>query len=137
MSTQLQSYASDEPEPMLSPQVLEFDEIAPDEEGAQISSTKGVPKTVSKIDKKIFQVTNKMRRKPQSFIKKFKKYATQFDGKMWNRGKKGIFMTHEGVAAINDAIEALENATPVKRLKWNDKLAAAAKSHTDDIGPKG
>ena len=78
-----------------------------------------------------------MRKKPQSFVKKFKKYATQFDGKMWNRGKKGNYMTHEGVDAINEAIEYLENAEPVKGLKWNDKLAAAAKPHTDDIGPKG
>ena len=54
MSTQLDSNVSDAPDPIPLANNFTYNERFPAAAGAQISSTKGVPKTVPKIDRKIF-----------------------------------------------------------------------------------
>lgn len=46
-------------------------------------------------------------------------------------------VTEEGVAAWNNAIDALQQARPRSAFIWDDGLAIAAQDHCNDTGPKG
>ena len=41
------------------------------------------PASVSTLDREVFDVTNKLRTDPQSFIPKLEQMATEFDGNTW------------------------------------------------------
>ena len=45
--------------------------------------------------------------------------------------------TNEGAAAVQEAIDFLNNAEALLPLKWNDMVKKAAEDHTRDTGPKG
>lgn len=50
---------------------------------------------------------------------------------------KTTLRTKEGVDAVKAAIKFLNEAKPVREIKWHTDLYAAAKQHVQDIGPKG
>ena len=59
-----------------------------------------VPSSVPAIDKEIFEIENKMRTDPQSFVPKYEEYLTQFEGNMWHKPGQWPRYTWEGAAAV-------------------------------------
>ena len=41
-------------------------------------------------------------------------------------------MTHEGTAAVQEAITFLENMQPLKELEWSSAMAKACRDHVLD-----
>ena len=64
---------------------------------------------VSELDKRIFEAQNKARTNPRYFITHLKTMRDQFEGNTLMRGEGRDLETHEGVDAIDEAIEFLEN----------------------------
>eukprot|EP00741_Cyanophora_paradoxa_P020729 tig00021293_g20009.t1 len=60
-----------------------------------------------------------------------------FDGKKFTQEGRLPILTHEGVAAVEDAITALEAAKPAPPLTIVKGLCYAARDHANDIGPRG
>ena len=90
------------------------------------------------FEQEIFEIQNKIRGNPKSFIVYLDKCLTRFEGKiLYSEDKMGGIETHEGSAAYRDAIEFLKVQPPVAALKQSSAMQRAAKDHIDDIGPKG
>lgn len=92
---------------------------------------------VKDIDKEIFQLHNDIRQNPKSFVEHLEDLKDKFDGMLLRRPGKVTLRTKEGVDAVNSAIDYLNGLEPVKPLRWCAEVAAAAKDHCDDIGPRG
>ncbi|CDW71758.1 UNKNOWN [Stylonychia lemnae] len=91
-----------------------------------------------KFAKEVFDLQNKVRQNPKSFIPILDKALFRFNGKvlMSEDGKSGV-ETQEGNIAYVEAIEFLQIMRPVAPLQWSNQLARAAQDHINDIGPKG
>lgn len=87
---------------------------------------------------KIFELQNKIRRNPKSFIPYLEKSLTRFHGMIYTTedGCNAI-RTEEGQVAFVEAIEFLRSQKPISVLKWSDELARAAKDHCNDLGATG
>ena len=94
---------------------------------------------VHPVDREILELHNMVRSNPQSLIPDLQDMLSKFDNDIdFVRGNgRSTLRTNEGVAAVNDAIEFLKKQEPVKPLRWNNLMAQATSSHTQDIGPKG
>lgn len=95
------------------------------------------PEDVDEMDRQIFDLVNKVRTDPKSLIKSLEEQINRFDGFLMKQPGKTTLRTKEGVAAVKAAIEFLNQAKPVREIKWHTDLYAAAKQHVQDIGPKG
>lgn len=72
------------------------------------------------FDQEIFEIQNKIRGNPRTFISYLEKCLTRFEGKiLYSEDKSGGIETHEGPAAYKDAIEFLKAQPPVPFLKWS------------------
>jgi hypothetical protein len=90
---------------------------------------------------------NRARTEPQSLIPLLKRRAKLFVDKNDPRIcfiRKGYkIMTHEGVEAVQEAIEFLSTVKPTYRLTWNRSMTRAARDHaldqeaTKKVGHKG
>lgn len=86
----------------------------------------------------IFEVQNKIRQNPKTFIHYLEKCLERFQGNILydETNTIGIEM-HEGPMAYIEAIEFLRIQEPVPTLKWASQLQKAALDHIQDIGPQG
>lgn len=90
------------------------------------------------FEQEIFEIQNKIRSNPKTFIAHLEKCLMRFEGKiLYSEDKTGGIETHEGPAAYKDAIEFLKLQPSVPILKWSSAMQKAAKDHIDDIGSKG
>ena len=55
---------------------------------------------------------------------------------MKREGKTNL-RTNEGVNAVKEAIDYLQNVNMAEALKWSTELAKPAKDHAEDTGAKG
>lgn len=88
--------------------------------------------------KRIFDLQNKIRQNPKSFIPYLERSLKRFNGNIYTTedGCSAI-RTEEGQVAFIEAIEFLRVQKPVLPLKWNDDLERAAKDHCNDLGATG
>ena len=86
----------------------------------------------------VFELQNKVREHPQSFIPVLEKALTRFYGTVL-KTEDGLsaIETDEGPDAYVEAIEFLKEQEPVQALRWNQELTQAAQDHVNDVGPKG
>lgn len=91
----------------------------------------------TKIDKEIFDMVNKVRNDPKSFVPYLEKVLSQLDGDVIRREGKANIKTNEGAKAVKEAIEYLNKAPRAEALTWSPELAKACKEHVEDTGPKG
>ena len=96
-----------------------------------------LPSDVQELDRQIFELANRLRGDPRSFIPYLQEMLGRFDGDSLRQPGKTTLRTKEGPAAVNEAIEYLNRAEPVRMLRWNAELGKAARDHVVDIGPKG
>jgi hypothetical protein len=74
---------------------------------------------------------NRFRADPASYGDELRGYRARFEGKRLIATEEGEIdiMTHEGVAAVNEAIRDLRGVKPLPRFAWSDLLARAAADH--------
>ena len=92
---------------------------------------------VSEKDAKIFEFMNSLRADPHDYVPFLEDLRGRYEGYLIKQPNKVTIRTKEGVQAVDEAIDFLNQQKPVGPLKWNDCLATAAQQHTQDIGPKG
>ncbi len=87
---------------------------------------------------RLLYMINFVRSNPKEFAKILEKRLSRFEGKIYTDENGQQWSTQEGAAAVQEAINELNNTyKSVPAVSFNDKLAEAAKYHVDDIGPKG
>ena len=102
-----------------------------------VDQSNSLPRDVRDLDKQIFELQNKLRSDPRSFIPYLQEWLGRFEGDLLKQPGKTTLRTKEGPAAVQEAIEYLNRIEPVRTLRFNEELGKAARDHTVDIGPKG
>lgn len=104
-----------------------------------VPSALGLPDSVSQADAEIFAWTNQARFEPASLIPHLEAELEKFqsDGKMREVSSGVLMESKEGTAAWEEAIAFLRAQAPLPALSWSEGLAAGAREHTLDCGPRG
>ena len=91
------------------------------------------------VYKGIFDAMNELRTNPKAYAEKhLAPRLSKFEGNVFKRDDGINQMTHEGAAAVKEAIDVLSKTPPVKLFeKMPPGMALAALDHVNDTGPKG
>jgi len=84
----------------------------------------------------VIKEINLLRTQPQQYVAFLETVRAQYKDRLWNR-PGGAFLTKEGVAAVDEAIQALKATAPMGPLEPMLGLTLAARDHTKDQGPSG
>ncbi|OMJ69058.1 hypothetical protein SteCoe_33327 [Stentor coeruleus] len=94
--------------------------------------------TFQEFIQEIYDEINQLRENPKYFAKKIEQ---EFDNYKTNnaRHRPGTVpvLTREGLKAVKEAHEELENIESLPPLQWSEGLSIAALSHCNDTGPLG
>ena len=82
---------------------------------------------VSEKDAKIYEFINSLRADPQDYKPFLEDLRGRYDGYLIKQPNKVTIRTKEGVQAVDEAIDFLNQQKSVGPLKWNDALATAAR----------
>ena len=74
----------------------------------------------------ILNELNFIRINPRGYIRVLKEHLNTFDGMVYIDGIGRLMRSNEGVDAVYECIEVLENTSPMQALKMNDNLCEAA-----------
>ncbi len=94
---------------------------------------------VVSYDRDVFELVNQVRANPAAVIPLLEAMVATFE----DGGKKVLIapgqylLTNEGPAAVLEAIQALQDQTPVNGLEWSEKVALASKAHAEDLNANG
>lgn len=81
---------------------------------------------------------NFARTNPQAYARELRDYRRLFNGRLVDDDPEtGGHLTREGVAAVDEAIRALERQPALPPLEFGEVLAEAAQDHADAQGPSG
>lgn len=85
----------------------------------------------SSFESQVFDELNYFREDPADYGNVLREYRGRFDGKLMvaEEGDDTDIMTHEGVAAVDEAIRTLRGQAPLSTLQWSEPLARAAADH--------
>ncbi|OHD07680.1 CAP domain-containing protein [Sphingopyxis sp. RIFCSPHIGHO2_12_FULL_65_19] len=85
----------------------------------------------SRFEQGVFTELNRFRSDPAAYADFLRDYRPRFDGKLLigDEDSEIDIMTHEGVAAVDEAIRDLRREKPLAELEWSDRLAQAAADH--------
>jgi len=92
---------------------------------------------ISEIQKAVLNELNVARTTPMKYVEYLKDRRRGFKGKIFSAPGGIRVTTREGVAAVDEAIEALSKQAPLAALQFSEGLALAALDHVLDTGPKG
>ena len=81
----------------------------------------------------ILNELNFIRTNPKGYIRVLKEHLNTFDGMVYIDGTGRRMRSHEGVDAVYECIEVLENTSPMQALKMNDNLCEAALWFAKDL----
>ena len=96
-----------------------------------------VPARASAIGDEVVAAINAVRADPPGYAQELREYRRLYRGRIVADGSAGGLLTQEGVAAVDDAIRALERQAPLPPLVRGAVLAMAAQGHADEQGPRG
>lgn len=83
----------------------------------------------------IYREVNELRSSPADYVYKLELMLTRYRfGNTYHRVREVPVVTKEGVAALNDAIEALVMTEPMGELDLSEGLESAAQAHANDTG---
>ena len=81
---------------------------------------------------------NRLRANPPAWTAHLRTWRAQFRGNLVHRpGNPVLLRTQEGVAAVDEAIAALQNTPALAPLSWADGLARAAADHAREQAASG
>lgn len=85
----------------------------------------------SSFEEGVFVELNRFRSDPAAYADYLRDYRPRFEGKLLvsDDDSEIDIMTHEGVAAVDEAIRDLRREKPLAELEWSDPLARAAADH--------
>ena len=89
------------------------------------------------IVEEIFKEQNEVRKNPKSYIKKLQNSLKYYSNNVLFREGEIPISTYEGVEGVKDAINFLQNQSPVQELIYSKDIGLSCKDIIDDIGPKG
>lgn len=95
------------------------------------------PENATAFERAVVHEMSDVRVRPKAYAKQLRELRDFFEGSLWKRPGRVALRTHEGVAALDEAISFLETVRPVGPLRFNEGLARAARLHAWDIGPRG
>ena len=84
--------------------------------------------TYNQLENEIFKLINRIRENPQSVTSELDNMRRFYDGKYFiNKDLKAKMATHEGVSAVNEALEFMYKQQETRTVKRNRALDLAAK----------
>jgi hypothetical protein len=85
----------------------------------------------SRFEAGVLAELNRFRSDPARYTEFLRDYRPRFQGKLLLAAEDDEIdiMTHEGVAAVDEAIRDLRRENPLPELEWSDPLARAAADH--------
>ena len=89
------------------------------------------------IEKEIYKEQNELRKNPKSYIEKLKDSLKYYQNNILSKDGEIPIPTYEGVEAVKDAINFLQNQKPVPELVYSKDISLSCKDIIEDIGPKG
>eukprot|EP00741_Cyanophora_paradoxa_P003592 tig00000093_g3489.t1 len=93
---------------------------------------------MEKLEQKLFDELNEAREHPSRMRRALQELLPKFSGKLFKWSDGSYARTHEGKAAVEDAIEFLKSQPAVPPIEvLSPGLDAAAADHVKDLGPKG
>ena len=95
------------------------------------------PEILTTLADEIIAETNKVRTDPAGYAAKLEALRPYYQGTRVNIPGQPIVETVEGVAALDEAIAALQAIAPLTALTASPGLTQGAADHANDIGPQG
>ncbi|MFT5224411.1 MAG: hypothetical protein ACI8XX_000154 [Polaribacter sp.] len=93
---------------------------------------------LSALEKEVLAQMNLARTNPKEFSKAIIKYRSYYDSQgMVHIPGEITLGTNEGVEAVDEAIRALAEQSPIAAIKPSKGMSAGARDHVKDQGPKG
>lgn len=92
---------------------------------------------LSDLEKEIIIELNRARSNPPAYAKKLEDFKKHYVGQYINIAGRPQVITHEGVSAVNEAIDFLKSTAPQPMLRVSRGISAAARVHVKDQGPRG
>ena len=89
------------------------------------------------IEEEIFKEQNKLRKKPECYIKKLENSLNYYQNNILFKENEIPIPTYEGIEAVKEAINFLKNQEPVPELIYSKDISLSCKDLVKDIGPKG
>ena len=84
--------------------------------------------TYNQLEKEVTALINRLRQNPQSIVADLDKMRKFYDGKYFiNQDLKAKMATHEGVSAVNEALDFVYKQQPIGAVKRNRALDLAAR----------
>ena len=128
-----QAPGSTQPPPVSPPPANISDSQVPPTNGAE-----GVPTfDFATIESDILTETNRARSNPSAYAALLKKQRPYYRDKRFERPGQIPILTQEGLSAVDEAIDFLEQTRPLSSLGASVGMAKGARDHVLDQGPKG
>lgn len=109
-----------------------------DEEVVKVTARTPDARALSSLEAAILAETNLLRRNPRAYADKLIALRPSYRGKLIHRPGQPSILTQEGVAALDEAIEALKRAPrSLSRLAHAAGLSRSAADHARDLGRTG
>ena len=89
------------------------------------------------LEKKVVEEQNLARTDPRTYAKYLRRHRASFRGTVYRSRSGQRITSKEGVKAVDEAIQFLEEAEPVKALGPSRALSSAAQDHVKATGRKG
>ena len=89
------------------------------------------------IEQDVFNSHNDCRSNPFNYIIKLREITNYFKDKLYHHPLEDPIETHEGIDAVEDAMNFLKSQKPVFPLEYSEEISKACRDHISDIGPKG
>ena len=99
---------------------------------APAAAADGVDDYLSAVERDVLDELNHARTDPQGYAGFLSEMKPYFKGNRLVRPGKPVLITHEGVAAVDEAIEFLQSTRPVDALRPSKGLSKAARMHVED-----
>ncbi len=95
------------------------------------------PTDLTASEREVLAYTNALRTQPHKFAEHLEALRPRFEGTLMRLGPTEFLRTHEGIAAVDEAIAALKAQNPLQPLRFCKGLTDAARDHARDSGPSG